>query len=196
MILLAFRHGLRVSELIALRWDMVDLDAGLLHVARLKHGMASSHPLRGPEVRGLRLHILLGDRLHGHAAYSGPFDGLTDTRCIVGIIFLTLHIRFDELWRHQFHPVAKLGKLPRPVMGPTGGRHPKEAGRQLCDERQELLPGEPFLHDDVPVGINAMDAHNVLGDPTIGDGCRAYHHRDLPKVTCTVGGSVPLRSLL
>jgi len=27
MILLAFRHGLRVSELIALRWDMVDLDA-------------------------------------------------------------------------------------------------------------------------------------------------------------------------
>lgn len=54
MILLAFRHGLRVSELIALRWDMVDLDACLLHVTRLKHGMASSHPLRGPEVRGLR----------------------------------------------------------------------------------------------------------------------------------------------
>jgi len=54
MILLAFRHGLRVSELIALRWDMVDLDACLLHVTRLKHGVASSHPLRGPEVRGLR----------------------------------------------------------------------------------------------------------------------------------------------
>src|SRR6266478_1719612 len=29
MILLAYRHGLRVSELIALRWDMVDLDTGL-----------------------------------------------------------------------------------------------------------------------------------------------------------------------
>lgn len=54
MILLAFRHGLRVSDLIALRWDMVDLDAGLLHVTRLKHGVASSHPLRGPDVRGLR----------------------------------------------------------------------------------------------------------------------------------------------
>ena len=38
MILLAFRHGLRVSELIALRWDMVDLDAGLVHVTRLKQG--------------------------------------------------------------------------------------------------------------------------------------------------------------
>ena len=54
MILLAFRHGLRVSELIALRWDMVDLDAGLVHVTRFKHGVPSSHPLRGVEIRALR----------------------------------------------------------------------------------------------------------------------------------------------
>ena len=54
MILLAFRHGLRVSELIALRWDMVDLDTGLVHVTRLKHGVPSSHPLRGVEIRALR----------------------------------------------------------------------------------------------------------------------------------------------
>jgi type 1 fimbriae regulatory protein FimE len=54
MILLAFRHGLRVSELIALRWDMIDLDAGLLHVTRLKHGVNSPHPLRGAETRALR----------------------------------------------------------------------------------------------------------------------------------------------
>ena len=33
---------------------MVDLDACLLHVTRLKHGVASSHPLRGSAVRGLR----------------------------------------------------------------------------------------------------------------------------------------------
>jgi type 1 fimbriae regulatory protein FimE len=54
MILLAYRHGLRVSELIALRWDVVDLAAGLLHVARVKNGVASLHPLRGPELRALR----------------------------------------------------------------------------------------------------------------------------------------------
>ena len=40
LILLAYRHGLRVSELVALRWDMVDLKQGLLHVNRLKHGTA------------------------------------------------------------------------------------------------------------------------------------------------------------
>jgi len=54
LILIAYRHGLRVSELVALRWDQVDLKAGLLHVARLKNGLASTHPIRGPELRALR----------------------------------------------------------------------------------------------------------------------------------------------
>ena len=54
LILLAYRHGLRVSELVALRWDMVDLKQGLLHVNRLKNGTASTHPIRGPEIRALR----------------------------------------------------------------------------------------------------------------------------------------------
>ncbi len=54
LILIAYRHGLRVSELVSLRWDQVDLRQGLLHVTRLKHGIASVHPLRGPELRILR----------------------------------------------------------------------------------------------------------------------------------------------
>ena len=54
LILIAYRHGLRVSELIALRWDQIDLTAGLLHVARSKNGTPSTHPLRGPEIRALR----------------------------------------------------------------------------------------------------------------------------------------------
>jgi len=54
LLMLAYRHGLRVSELVAMRWDMVDLRQGLLHVQRLKNGIASVHPLRGPELRVLR----------------------------------------------------------------------------------------------------------------------------------------------
>ena len=54
LVLLAYRHGLRASELTALRWDQIELKAGLLHVARLKHGDPSTHPLRGPELRALR----------------------------------------------------------------------------------------------------------------------------------------------
>ena len=54
MILLAYRHGLRVSELIALRWSQIDLQQGLIHVRRLKKGINSTHPLFGPELRALR----------------------------------------------------------------------------------------------------------------------------------------------
>jgi type 1 fimbriae regulatory protein FimE len=54
LILLTYRHGLRVSEAIALQWAVIDLRQGRLHVRRLKDGMASVHPLRGPEIRALR----------------------------------------------------------------------------------------------------------------------------------------------
>jgi type 1 fimbriae regulatory protein FimB/type 1 fimbriae regulatory protein FimE len=54
LIMLAYRHGLRVSELVALRRDQVDLKTGALHVSRLKNGTPSVHPLRGPELRALR----------------------------------------------------------------------------------------------------------------------------------------------
>ena len=42
LLLLMYRHGLRVSEAVALRWDAVDLSAGALHVARLKNGVDST----------------------------------------------------------------------------------------------------------------------------------------------------------
>ena len=49
MILLAFRHGLRASELCSLRWEQVDLVHARLHVYRAKNGIPSVHPLTGTE---------------------------------------------------------------------------------------------------------------------------------------------------
>jgi integrase len=54
MILTAYRHGLRASELCALQWDQVDFAQALLHVRRRKKGIPSTHPIRGDELRALR----------------------------------------------------------------------------------------------------------------------------------------------
>jgi type 1 fimbriae regulatory protein FimE len=54
LIFIMFRHGLRVSEIIALCWDQIDFKKGLLHVKRLKNGLPSTHPVRGTELRLLR----------------------------------------------------------------------------------------------------------------------------------------------
>jgi integrase len=54
IILLAYRHGLRASELVDLRWDQVDFNAATLAVRRAKKGTPSTHPIRGDELRALR----------------------------------------------------------------------------------------------------------------------------------------------
>jgi integrase len=54
MILTAYRHGLRVSELVDLRWEQVDFKHALLHVRRIKAGTPATHPIKGDELRALR----------------------------------------------------------------------------------------------------------------------------------------------
>ena len=54
MILVAYRHGLRASELTDLRWDQVDFRTATLHVRRVKQGSPSTHPIIGDELRWLR----------------------------------------------------------------------------------------------------------------------------------------------
>jgi integrase len=54
MILLAYRHRFRVSELVDLRWDQIDFDTANLAVRRVKKGSPSTHPIRGDELRALR----------------------------------------------------------------------------------------------------------------------------------------------
>jgi integrase len=54
MILMAYRHGFRVSELVDLRWDQIDFDRATLAVRRAKRGTPSTHPLQGDEMRALR----------------------------------------------------------------------------------------------------------------------------------------------
>src|SRR5499426_3626229 len=54
MILVAYRHGLRASEVCDLQWQQIELSEGHLHVHRVKNGIPSVHPIRGDEMRALR----------------------------------------------------------------------------------------------------------------------------------------------
>ena len=53
-ILVAYRHGLRASEVVVLRWDDIDLATGRLHLRGAKGGDASVHPISARESRALR----------------------------------------------------------------------------------------------------------------------------------------------
>lgn len=66
MILVAYRHGLQVSELVDLRWDQVDFGKATLHVRRVKQGTPSTHPILGDELRALR-------RLQREQEFKSPF---------------------------------------------------------------------------------------------------------------------------
>jgi integrase len=65
-ILIAYRHGLRAGELVALRWDDMELATARLHVLRAKRGATSVHPVGAKESRALR-------RLQRGATVTTPY---------------------------------------------------------------------------------------------------------------------------
>jgi type 1 fimbriae regulatory protein FimB len=58
-----FRHGLRVSEACGLLLEQVDVESRILHVARLKGGLSTTHPLRGDEIRAIKAWLVERSRM-------------------------------------------------------------------------------------------------------------------------------------
>lgn len=54
LVLMAFRHGLRVSETIDIRLDEIDLDGSRLYVRRRKGSLSTHQPIEGDELRAIR----------------------------------------------------------------------------------------------------------------------------------------------
>ncbi len=75
MVLVAYRHGLRVSELVDLRWEQVEFRTGTMHVRRVKQGTPSTHPIVGDELRALRRLRTLFLGTHYPEQDSAPANG-------------------------------------------------------------------------------------------------------------------------
>ena len=59
LLLLMFRHGLRVSEAVVLRRSDVDLDQARLWISRLKNGLSVEQPIAEDELRAIRRWLAL-----------------------------------------------------------------------------------------------------------------------------------------
>lgn len=54
LVLMLFRHGLRVAEAVALTWDEIHFEDGTIFVRRVKNGRDSTHFMEGDEIRLLK----------------------------------------------------------------------------------------------------------------------------------------------
>ena len=125
MIMVCFRHGLRVQELVDLKWDQLNLDEALLTVHRVKKGRDSTHPIPGAELRDLR-------RLRREQAPGSRYVFMTERKA---------PMTANAFGRMLTRTAAKM-RFPFPVH-PHMLRH--AAGFKLVNERQPIRAIQQYL---------------------------------------------------
>ena len=132
MVLVAYRHGLRPVELVALRWDAIDFAHGQIHVSRAKNGAPSVHPFERCRTTGaapaqarpgaavaVRVHVRARRALHdGGVAQDGVAAGRRGQAGLQGPpTHVPARLRFSACQpghRHT-HPAS----VPRPSQHPA-----------------------------------------------------------------------------
>lgn len=69
MLLLMYRHGLRVSELVAIQLSDIDLDGRSIYCRRIKRGLSTTHPLHTDELRAVKQYLRIRAAEQGGALF-------------------------------------------------------------------------------------------------------------------------------
>jgi type 1 fimbriae regulatory protein FimB len=109
LVLLMFRHGLRVSEACGLVLEQVDIESRVLHVARLKGGLSTTHPLRGDEIRAIKAWLVERARMKAPGKVLGRSFFLSERR-------KPLHRSTVNLLLHKYGEKARLPVAVHPHM--------------------------------------------------------------------------------
>src|SRR5262249_46505310 len=120
-----------------------------------------------------RLDILALHGLERHEAHVGPGHCLTDCLGVAAIILIAFDIGLDELRADEFHGVAQLLKLPRPILRTRARFHPNHTRWQLRYRLEQLTAGHALLNDDFAVLVYPMQLENTFGQ--INPECRDFH---------------------
>lgn len=146
LLLLAFRHGLRVSEAVAMKWAAIDLISARVWINRLKGSISGSHPLGKDEVRALK-------KLRSHIPHSPwvfttgkgvPIDESGARKCVerLGIkAKLSIPIHFHMMRHSCGYALANAGKDTRLIQDWLGHKDIKNTAKytQLAPNRFDGL---------------------------------------------------------
>jgi integrase len=133
-ILLAYRHGLRASEVVSLRWDDIDLATGRMHVRRAKGGLVSVHPVGAKESRALRR--LQREAIEAGCKHASPYVFVSERGAPLSVAgYQRMVARTGEAARFPFLPLI-------PSAGPSS-ENLRRAQSGFRDQSFEL-PCGPF----------------------------------------------------
>jgi type 1 fimbriae regulatory protein FimB len=132
LLLLMFRHGLRVSEACGLRLSHVDTESRVLHVARLKKGLSTTHPLRADELRAIKAWLKEREQMQPEA------DAFFVSERRRAISRKTAWLAGQDLWRIGrvafTRPSAHAAPCVRLCLGRPRGRHTADSGLSWAPE--------------------------------------------------------------